>query len=137
MFYHKTHVLITSALTTIQQLVNYLFCYRNRIQWNKPLLMRKIYVEVLDKLNSLIPLTVVTIHILHKKSFHIKLKLMVIRWICCSEYKSDIGDKYYNWTCQDMIYAVNVLLDKIFVRSGNKVFRQIVGISMGTSCAPL
>jgi len=40
----------------------------------------------------------------------------------------DIGDKYYNWTCQDMIYAVNVLLDKIFVRSGNKVFRQIVGI---------
>ena len=35
-----------------------------------------------------------------------------------------------------MTYMINFLLN-IFVRFGNKVFRQIVGIPMGTNCAPL
>ena len=36
-----------------------------------------------------------------------------------------------------MTYMINFLLDNIFVCFGNKVFRQIVGIPMGTNCAPL
>ena len=36
-----------------------------------------------------------------------------------------------------MIEAVNFLLDNIYVRFGNKVDRQVVGIPMGTNCAPL
>ena len=36
-----------------------------------------------------------------------------------------------------MMEAVNILLDNIYVRFGNKVYRQVVGISMGTNCAPL
>ena len=30
-----------------------------------------------------------------------------------------------------------VLLDNIFIRFGSKLYRQIVGIPMGTNCAPL
>ena len=36
-----------------------------------------------------------------------------------------------------MIEAVNFLLDNICVRFGNKVYRQVVSIPMGTNCAPL
>ena len=36
-----------------------------------------------------------------------------------------------------MIESVNFLLDNIFIRFGNKVYRQVFGIPMGTNCAPL
>ena len=32
---------------------------------------------------------------------------------------------------------LDYLIDNIFIRVGNKVFRQTVGIPMGTDCAPL
>ena len=35
--------------------------------------------------------------------------------------------------CEALIY----LLDTIYVRFGTNLFRQIVGIPMGTNCAPL
>ena len=35
--------------------------------------------------------------------------------------------------CEALIY----LLDNIYIRFGNKLYRQIVGIPMGTNCAPL
>ena len=36
-----------------------------------------------------------------------------------------------------MIEAVNFLLDNSYVHFGNKVYRQVVGIPMGTNCGPL
>ena len=33
--------------------------------------------------------------------------------------------------------ALSYLLDNIYIRFGNKLYRQIVGIPMGTNCAPL
>ena len=35
--------------------------------------------------------------------------------------------------CEAFIY----LLDNIYIRFGTKVYRQIVGITVGTNCAPL
>ena len=35
--------------------------------------------------------------------------------------------------CEVLIY----LLDNIYIRFGTKLYRQIVGIPMGTNCAPL
>ena len=35
--------------------------------------------------------------------------------------------------CEALLY----LLDNIFIRFGTKLYRQIVGIPMGTNCAPL
>ena len=41
------------------------------------------------------------------------------------------------WSCQKMCDALHYLLDNIFIRFGSKLYRQIVGIPMGTNCAPL
>ena len=39
--------------------------------------------------------------------------------------------------CQKMCEALTSLLDNIYIRFGSKLYRQIVGIPMGTNCAPL
>ena len=44
---------------------------------------------------------------------------------------------YTNWTCSEVCTALHYLLDNIFVRYGDTVYRQIIGIPMGTNCAPL
>ena len=38
---------------------------------------------------------------------------------------------------QKMCDALHYLLDNIFIRFGSKLYRQMVGIPMGTNCAPL
>ena len=45
--------------------------------------------------------------------------------------------KYHAWSCQIVCNALTFLLDKIFIRFGTKLYRQVVGIPMGTNCAPL
>ena len=37
----------------------------------------------------------------------------------------------------DFDFALTFLLDNIFIRFGTKLYRQVVGIPMGTNCAPL
>ena len=48
--------------------------------------------------------------------------------------KSDSKNKY---TEDDIISMLEFLVDNIFMVFGGKVFQQIVGIPMGTNCAPL
>ena len=48
--------------------------------------------------------------------------------------QSDLKHKY---TEDDIINMLEFLVDNIFVVFGGKVFQQIVGIPMGTNCAPL
>ena len=44
--------------------------------------------------------------------------------------------KYYNlWACQKVCETLTFLLDNIYIRFGSKLYRQIVGIPMGTNCA--
>ena len=45
------------------------------------------------------------------------------------------GDNKY--TANDICKMVEFLVDNIYVRFGGQLFRQMVGIPMGTSCAPL
>ena len=44
---------------------------------------------------------------------------------------------YRLWSCQNVCDALSFLLDSIYIRFGTKLYRQIVGIPMGTNCAPL
>ena len=44
---------------------------------------------------------------------------------------------YTMWTCRDVCKALTFHLDNIFVRYGDAIYRQVVGIPMGTNCAPL
>ena len=41
------------------------------------------------------------------------------------------------WSCQNVCDALSFLLDNIYIRFGTKLYRQIVGIPMGTNCVPL
>ena len=51
-------------------------------------------------------------------------------------FTSEQPKRYKLWSCQKMWDALHYLLDNIFIRFGSK-YRQIVGIPMGTNCAPL
>ena len=62
-------------------------------------------------------------------------------YIACN-YRHDFftsdAVKYYNLrSCQKVCKALTFLLDNIYIRFGSKLYRQIVGIPMGTNCAPL
>ena len=44
---------------------------------------------------------------------------------------------YHLWSCQNVCDALSFLLENIYIRFGSKLYRQIVGIPMGTNCALL
>ena len=52
-------------------------------------------------------------------------------------FTSEQRKLYKLWSCQKMCDALHYLLDNIFIRFGSKLYEQIVGIPMGTNCAPL
>ena len=45
--------------------------------------------------------------------------------------------KYHAWSCQNVCDALTFLLDNFFFLFGTKLYTQVVGIPMGTNCAPL
>ena len=52
-------------------------------------------------------------------------------------FASDVYKNYKLWSCQNVCESLVYLLDNIFIRFGTKVYRQTIGIPMGTNCAPL
>ena len=62
-------------------------------------------------------------------------------YIACNDknafFTSDTVRNYNLWSCQKVCEALTFLLDNIYIRFGSKLYRQIVGIPMGTNCAPL
>ena len=64
-------------------------------------------------------------------------------YLACNDMKSFFTSKdHYNkgyqlWSCQNVCDALSFLLDNVYIRFGTKLYRQIVGVPMGTNCAPL
>ncbi|WP_187355599.1 hypothetical protein ['Paenibacillus yunnanensis' Narsing Rao et al. 2020] len=62
-------------------------------------------------------------------------------FLACSESRAFFTNasvkKYTMFTCGEFIESLCFLIDNIFVRFGNSVYQQIIGIPMGTNCAPL
>ena len=63
-------------------------------------------------------------------------------YLACNDKKAfftsaDHYRGYLLWSCQNVCDALSFLLDNIYLRFGTKLYRQIVGIPMGTNCAPL
>ena len=52
-------------------------------------------------------------------------------------FSSEQPKRYKLWSCQKMCDALHYLLDNTFIRFGSKLYRQIVGIPMGTNSASL
>ena len=62
-------------------------------------------------------------------------------YLACNDKKAfftsaDHYRGYHLWSCQNVCDALSFLLDNIYIRFGTKLYRQIVGIPMGTNCAP-
>ena len=57
-------------------------------------------------------------------------------YLACSNTATDRRG-YKLWSCQNVCDALPYLVDNIYIRFGNKLYRQIVGIPMDTNCAPL
>ena len=63
-------------------------------------------------------------------------------YLACNDKKAfftfaDHYRGYHLWCCQNVYDALSFLLDNIYIRFGTKLYRQIVGIPMGTNCADL
>ena len=62
-------------------------------------------------------------------------------YFACNErqafFTSEDTKRYKLWSCQNVCEALIYLLDNIYIRFGTKLYRHIVGIPMGTNCAPL
>ena len=62
-------------------------------------------------------------------------------YLACNDrnafFTSEKPKKYLAWSCQNVCDALTFLLDNIFIRFGSKLYIQVVGIPMGTNCAPL
>ena len=46
-------------------------------------------------------------------------------------------DGYMSFSCEDLCELLGFLIDNIYVSFGNTIMRQVIGIPMGTDCAPL
>ena len=62
-------------------------------------------------------------------------------YLACNDknayFTSEQPKRYILWSCQKMCEALHYRLDNILIRFGSKLYRHIVGIPMGTNCAPL
>ena len=62
-------------------------------------------------------------------------------YIACNDrhtfFSSDAVRNYNLWSCQKVCEALTFLLDIIYITFGSKLYLQIIGIPMGTNCAPL
>ena len=92
------------------------------------LLFTLLYLIILLKINLLILLkepsrekALLTLHVVTEMHFLLQKK----------------PKKYHAWSCQNVCNALTFLLDNNFIRFGTKLYRQVVGIPMGTNCAPL
>ena len=62
-------------------------------------------------------------------------------YLACNENRvcltSEKPKRYKLWSCLKMCDTLHYLLNNIFIRFGSKLYRQIVGITMGTKRAAL
>ena len=63
-----------------------------------------------------------------------------VLYVACNEerdfFASKEHKKYNLWTCQKVTESLIYLLDNTYIRFGSKLYRQNIGIPMGTNCAP-
>ena len=52
-------------------------------------------------------------------------------------FVKDHSEAKNKYTEDDIVRMIEFLIDNIFVESGSVIFQQVIGIPMGTNCAPL
>ena len=149
--------LLTSCLTAIKiHVIRY--CEKVYERSGKELFWSvKNSTEVLDKLKSrgfsLSTLSTYDFSTLYTTLHHNLIKKKLINliettfqrectlYLACYDkiafFTSDDQKRFKLWSCQNVCDALIYFLDNILIRFGTKLHRHIVGIPMGTNCAPL
>ena len=55
----------------------------------------------------------------------------------CAFFTSDVYNNHNLWSCQKVCDALVYLLFNIFIIFGTELYRQTIGIPIGTNCTPL
>ena len=74
---------------------------------------------------------------MYLRILHIKVGIVSILSVFAAAYDAYMSDQCRNIDMNKLIEMLDYVIDNIFIRLGNKVFRQTIGIPMGTDCAPL
>ena len=77
------------------------------------------------------------IHELLEKTYAVRRKSFIATDNFRTFWTDEKKCNRYHFSCRDLCRAIDFLIDNIFVRFGGKVFRQVIGIPMGTNSAPL
>ena len=72
-----------------------------------------------------------------KEAYKVRDNIYLVADIKGKVFWTDIPASKFNITEETLIKLVEYLIDNIYVSIGNRVYRQCVGIPMGTYCAPL
>ena len=59
-------------------------------------------------------------------------------YIACNDINAFFtSEKYIAWSCLNVCDTLSFLLANIFIQFGTKLKRQVLGIPIGTNCAPM
>ena len=58
-------------------------------------------------------------------------------YLACNDKNALFTSTDHRGYCKNICDALSYLLDNIYISFGDKLYRQILGIPMGTNCAPL
>ena len=77
------------------------------------------------------------LHDLFERIFHMKGKSFIATNYFRTFWTNDrMSMRYKYFSCREFCLAIDILIDNIYVRFGSSVFRQVIGITMGTNRAP-
>ena len=153
----KLSVLLTSCLTKIKEHVkrycdktyqnsglNLFWSIKNSSEVLSKLHNRRYLASTLSTYDFSTLYTTLPHHLIKDKLINLIQKTFAREnksFLACNAelaFFTDEQVKHYTmWTCSEVCEALTFLLDNIFVRYGSAIYRQVIGIPMGTNCAPL
>ena len=101
------------------------------------------HLKIIDDAAQLMPHNLIKEKLLYliEWTFKRALKNYGSLYLACNDRKAFFTSsdqiRYTLWSCQNVCDALSYLLDNIYIRFGTKLYRQIVGIPMGTNSDPL
>ena len=73
-----------------------------------------------------------------KEAYRIRgAKYLVIKNNSTTYWSNIASTKDHNVTENELVQQIKFLIENIYIQVGNRIFRQTIGIPMGTDCAPL
>ena len=138
----KNHWIKYCEKTYEREGINYFWCIKNSTEILDKLKTKGFQASTISTYDFSSLYTMLPHNLIRNYVFDLidyTLRREEVLYLACDEERAfslPKNIKNYLWTCQKVTDALIYLLDNIFIRS-SKIYRQNVGISMGTNSAPL